>query len=729
MASLAHVRRRDKARMIAAVLVATAAFAAAPAHAQYEQYIGPRTLYPPVVVQTNHSDTPLVMRDAIQAIAIGTRLLVVKPRIMGGEQSPIGIYPWAASIGLKGVAPRDGHFCGGSFIAPDWVLTAAHCVRSDSAAKIQVYGESNFLESGGKVFPVDRVIVHERYDEDTQENDVALLHLTTRYGGEILRPLTPADADRLASVGTIAVAVGWGLTADGREVQNAQRRVSVQLVDNKTCNGLASYAGVITDGMICAGFPEGGKDSCQGDSGGPLAVGDGKGNRFQVGIVSWGEGCGRPNKFGVYTRVTSVQPWIADRLAGKPQPPRAAPQVSQTPATTGARTAANTQTQTRSATAPVGPPQQLQLGPRSLYPQSAPVQTDTPIVMRDALQYLQNKTRLLAVRPRIMGGEPAPANAYPFMASISVKNSNPRDGHFCGGSFVAPDWVLTAAHCAKPEKASNIQVYGGSNTLSSGGRIYAVDRIVVHEAYDDVTQENDVALLHLTTRASFPTVPLLTDAEAARLAAPGAPATAIGWGLTSETGDVQNSLRRVGVQIVSNQACNAPGAYAGGITPGMLCAGFAAGGKDSCQGDSGGPLVVSNGSGFYQAGVVSWGEGCGQPNKYGVYTRVSSYQPWIADRIAGRAVAPAPAATRSVAPPSQQTTPATPRLRNGVASNSRAQAATKNKAVAAKPAKPVRVVRVVRRPAPSPPPPAASPRESGITLDYIARSLKGAFEK
>lgn len=689
MARLARPEPNKRTGHWLAALLALTCVGAPAAHAQYQTWIGPRVLYPQPPVFTNHGAFPLTMRDAIQNIAIGTRLLAVGPRIMGGEPAPLGVYPWAVSIGLKGVEARDGHFCGGSFIAPNWVLTAAHCVRPDSAPKIQVYGESNFLETGGKVFAVDRVIVHERYDEDTRENDVALLRLTTRFGGEVLRLLAPNDAERLAAVGTLAMAVGWGLTAEGTQAGNAQRRVTVQVVSNQTCNGLASYADVITDGMVCAGFPEGGKGSCQGDSGGPLAVGDGKGGRYQIGIVSWGEGCRRPNKFGVYTRVTSVYPWIMDRLAGKPQPPRQAkPQVAQMsslPAPSAGRTAANTppSMQTRSAMAPTTSPQPLQLGPRSLYPQSTATPSDVPIVMRDAQQFLQNRTRLLALKPRIMGGEAAPANAYPFIASISVRNSNPRDGHFCGGSFIAADWVLTAAHCVKPEQAQNIQVYGGSNQLSGGGRIYGVSRIIVHESYDTITQENDVALLQLSQRARVATVNPLPAAEAEQFAGPGRNATAVGWGYTAEGGDVQNVLRQVGLQIVSNEACNAPGAYAGGITPGMLCAGFRAGGKDSCQGDSGGPLIVGNGDGtFYQAGVVSWGEGCGQPNKYGVYTRVSAYRSWIADRIAGRATTAARTAapaTRVIAPSSQtgpapQRAPATQRLRNGVPSNSRAEA-------------------------------------------------------
>ena len=240
------------------------------------------------------------------------------------------------------------------------MLTAAHCAKAESAASVDVFGGSNNLDQGGTLYPVDRVIVNEKYDSGTQDYDAALLHLTRRFEGQTIRPITAAEAERLTAPGSPAIVAGWGLTAEGAEVSNILRRVNLQIVSPAACNSAAAYGGSISDLMLCAGFAGGGKDACQGDSGGPLIVPDGAGGYLQAGIVSWGEGCGRPNKFGVYTRVSAVEPWIAEKTglhfgpvaAGRAAPAAGARSVPGRPAGAAASRAVERATPPQSSKAP-----------------------------------------------------------------------------------------------------------------------------------------------------------------------------------------------------------------------------------------------------------------------------------------------------------------------------------------------------------------------------------------
>jgi secreted trypsin-like serine protease len=195
---------------------------------------------------------------------------------------------------------------------------------------------------------------------------------------------------------------------------------------------------------------------------------------------------------------------------------------------------------------------------------------------------------------QIVGGQPASTGEYPWMAAlVSSTVANPQQGQFCGGSLVTPQWVVTAAHCVTGESASTIDVVVGINNLSSGpttgstGQRRKVSQIIVHPAYNSATDDSDIALLRLgsavTTNSTVsPITPL---GPGTTWADPGDMATVTGWGATSSGGASSNALLEVDLPIVSNTTCNNA---VGGITANMLCAGYAAGGKDSCQGDSGG---------------------------------------------------------------------------------------------------------------------------------------------
>jgi secreted trypsin-like serine protease len=252
---------------------------------------------------------------------------------------------------------------------------------------------------------------------------------------------------------------------------------------------------------------------------------------------------------------------------------------------------------------------------------------------------------------KIVGGISAPAGKFPFQTALIVAatpEGSEHFGQFCGGALIAQDWVLTAAHCVPDTEPEEINIYVGSSVLpsggpnpgSSGGVRSAVDGIIVHEAYDDVTSDNDIALLHVTgpIPSELRTAVAATPEHDKQYVFPLGDAVVIGWGATEEGGGTTPQLMRVWVDIQDSELCEAnykeviPNLE---ITDNMLCAGLPEGGQDSCQGDSGGFLGAPLGNGEYvQLGVVSFGVGCARPKLFGVYTRVAKYTDWIKEQMA-----------------------------------------------------------------------------------------------
>jgi secreted trypsin-like serine protease len=221
-----------------------------------------------------------------------------------------------------------GQFCGGSLIDRNWVLTAAHCLPNTAATDLDVYVGSNVLPTGdgssgsGIRSHVDDIIVHPAYDDATSDNDIALLHLSGPVPADLgTAVVATPELDQLYNFPQgDAVVIGWGHTTEGGNTTPTLRRVWVDVQDSAVCE--SNYQAVIpsveiTDNMFCAGLAGGGKDSCQGDSGGFIGAPLGGGNYVQLGVVSWGVGCARPDLFGVYTRVGNYTDWIAEQMAAQ----------------------------------------------------------------------------------------------------------------------------------------------------------------------------------------------------------------------------------------------------------------------------------------------------------------------------------------------------------------------------------------------------------------------------
>lgn len=235
-------------------------------------------------------------------------------------------------------------------------------------------------------------------------------------------------------------------------------------------------------------------------------------------------------------------------------------------------------------------------------------------------------TYKLSTGSRILGGSKAKAGQIPWQVALFIEDPSDSSAiYLCGGSIIGNGWVLTAAHCVAGHGNHPGKVTALSNTIELGSttaKIAVATQVLVPGAYSAATQDFDVALVKVETRGKA--ITLATKEPAANSAV-----TASGFGRTTENGETSDSLLFVGLTIKSRESCNAPPAYNGAITANMICA--AKPNKDSCQGDSGGPLYLGSGSAARLVGIVSWGEGCARPGKYGVYTNVASneVQEWI----------------------------------------------------------------------------------------------------
>lgn len=206
----------------------------------------------------------------------------------------------------------------------------------------------------------------------------------------------------------------------------------------------------------------------------------------------------------------------------------------------------------------------------------------------------------------------------------------------CGASFLGGRWVLTAAHCVEDLDISRFKVNVGEFDLSDGAnQATSIKRIYMHPEYNDITLNNDIALIELMNNVEAPAISLASKELTDQLAMENSLATVIGWGGREgygpgegPTSNFPDVLHEVDLSLLTNFECLDLLGEAS-VSSQMICATVTGGGKGSCQGDSGGPLVVNTNEGWQQVGVVSWGIGCAAEGYPGVYARAASFDTWI----------------------------------------------------------------------------------------------------
>lgn len=230
-------------------------------------------------------------------------------RIVGGANAAPGDWPWQVSLHVQGT-----HVCGGSIITPNWIVTAAHCVEEPLSSPRYWMAFAGILRQSfmfyGSGYRIEKVIVHPNYDSKTKNNDIALMKLQAPLTfTDKVKPVCLPNPGLLLEPTQACWISGWGSTYEKGKVSDVLNAAMVPLIEPWRCNNKYVYNNLVTPAMVCAGYLQGTVDSCQGDSGGPLVTLK-SGIWWLIGDTSWGSGCAKANRPGVYGNVTVFTDWI-----------------------------------------------------------------------------------------------------------------------------------------------------------------------------------------------------------------------------------------------------------------------------------------------------------------------------------------------------------------------------------------------------------------------------------
>ncbi|XP_058378935.1 enteropeptidase [Diceros bicornis minor] len=236
------------------------------------------------------------------------------PRIVGGNNTKEGAWPWVVALYYNNQL-----LCGASLVGSDWLVSAAHCVYgrnlepSKWKAVLGLHMTSNLTSSHVVTRLIDQIVINPHYNKRRKDSDIAMMHLEFKVNyTDYIQPICLPEENQVFPPGRVCTIAGWGTVAYQGSTADILQEADVPLVSNEKCQQqMPEYN--ITENMVCAGYDEGGVDSCQGDSGGPLMCQENS-RWFLAGVTSFGYQCARPNRPGVYVRVSRFTEWIQSFL-------------------------------------------------------------------------------------------------------------------------------------------------------------------------------------------------------------------------------------------------------------------------------------------------------------------------------------------------------------------------------------------------------------------------------